>query len=799
MFSLFLREKWGGGDEETTNVITLEFTRVVLAIGVFAIGVELPKAYMIHHWKSLFFLLVPVMTWGWFVSAGLIYGLIPGLNFLSSLAVAACLTPTDPILAAAVVGGKWADKHVPAHIRHLLAAESGCNDGAAYPFLFIALYLMLDSPDVGIAVRDWFVRLWLYQVILGIVIGAALGFGFRHLMKFCQRHNLIDRQSYVAQYLSLAMLTIGVTVLVGSDDLLAAFSCGTAFAWDGFFNRQTEEAVFSSVIDLLFNIAAFIYVGAWMPFSDFQNAATTLSVWRLIVIAILIFLLRRLPVMIALYTWIPDIKTLREAIFSGHFGPIGIGAVFISTLANEVIHKDDRLHSEQINLLADTIQPIVAFMVLCSIVLHGLSIPSFSLGRRVHSVSRSVSRTWSRHAPPDWTNQAPLVERGADLPINRDSDMERGELGGSEDKVPKEPESRLSISETRTPSVTLGGRGDDGLSIQEKAELSYAQPDTLRDIGATETEWLEPHRRVIERRASPGEDVVVEVIPEEGRQSLSAQIKQSLGLLHRLKQTAQHLEDQTGETVKDKLEEIELNVKDVLESHHDGHISDTGLPGVHNDDDGTWASASEESGGENDTNSGPSKKRSQGRSTRLQRAGSSRRGRRRPSIRRAKVPPAIELQVHSPSSGSGSESPTSQMPPEDSDRGRSYPTHARFATDVAQPHQSNAVASGSRPSTSESTWTSSDRRHRHRRPGTEESSILRPGTADSSTMRPGTGDGSVRNPRISQMRLLHSSPPTREVSPSRSVRFLDGRGEDNLEVRNKVSFDLGKSPQSGRD
>jgi hypothetical protein len=81
---------------------------------------------MAKHWRSLFFLLVPVMTWvgrsllfeeiradciyfqGWFVSAGLICALIPGLNFLSSLVVAACLTPTDPILAAAVVGGKWA-------------------------------------------------------------------------------------------------------------------------------------------------------------------------------------------------------------------------------------------------------------------------------------------------------------------------------------------------------------------------------------------------------------------------------------------------------------------------------------------------------------------------------------------------------------------------------------------------------------------------------------------------------------------------------------------------------------------
>ncbi|KAG6830777.1 hypothetical protein H0H87_007121, partial [Tephrocybe sp. NHM501043] len=585
---------------------------------------------------------------------GLIYRLIPGLDFLSSLAVAACLTPTDPILAAAIVSGKWADKHVPAHIRHLLAAESGCNDGAAYPFLFIALYLMLDSPDVGTAVRDWFLRLWLYQIILGIVIGAALGFGFRHLIKFCQHYNLIDRHSYVAQYLSLAMLTTGVTVLVGSDDHLAAFSCGTAFAWDGFFHRQTEEAMFSSVIDLLYNIAAFIYVGAWMPFSDFQNAATTLSVWRLIVVAILIFLLRRLPVMIMLYRWIPDIKTLREAIFSGHFGPIGIGvyspgflsrkpnsilwmpgAVFISTLANEVIRKDDRLHSEQINLLADTIQPIVAFMVLCSIVLHGLSIPSFSLGRRVHSVSRSVSRPWSRHARPDWTNQVHLVERGVDLVINRNSDMERGEPDGSEDKVPKESESRLSISETKTPSVTFQGNGNDELSIQEKAELNHAQPDTLRDIGATETEWLEPHRIVIERHASPGEDVEVEVVLEEGRQSLSAQIKQTPDRLHRLKQTAEHIEDQTGETVKDTLEEIELKMKYILEAHHDGHISDTGSSGVHNDDGGARASAPEKSGDKNDTDT---------------------------------------------SSVSDSESPTSQIPPEVSDRGRSFPTHADFAT-----------------------------------------------------------------------------------------------------------------------
>lgn len=120
-----------------TNEVTLEVMRVTVALSVFAVGVELPKKYLLKHWRSITMLLGPVMIWGWMVTAGLIYALIPGLDFLNSMVVAACVTPTDPILAQAVVGGPWAEKHVPAHLRHMLMCESGCNDGAAFPFLYL--------------------------------------------------------------------------------------------------------------------------------------------------------------------------------------------------------------------------------------------------------------------------------------------------------------------------------------------------------------------------------------------------------------------------------------------------------------------------------------------------------------------------------------------------------------------------------------------------------------------------------------------------------------------------------------
>jgi hypothetical protein len=45
-------------------------------------------------------------------------------------------------------------------------------------------------------------------------------------MKFSHKRGYIDRESYVAQYLALALFTTGIVSTVGSDDLLAAFAAG---------------------------------------------------------------------------------------------------------------------------------------------------------------------------------------------------------------------------------------------------------------------------------------------------------------------------------------------------------------------------------------------------------------------------------------------------------------------------------------------------------------------------------------------------------------------------------------------
>lgn len=85
-----------------SRALTLEVMRIVLATGLFAIGVELPQSYIVRHFKSLLVMVVPTMAAGWLVCAAFVRLLFPKLDFTSALAISACLTPTDPVISAAI-------------------------------------------------------------------------------------------------------------------------------------------------------------------------------------------------------------------------------------------------------------------------------------------------------------------------------------------------------------------------------------------------------------------------------------------------------------------------------------------------------------------------------------------------------------------------------------------------------------------------------------------------------------------------------------------------------------------------
>lgn len=129
-----------------------EFTRLIAGLQVFAVGLELPKRYIPKHYPSLLWLLGPVMAFGWLTCALFVY-LIFRVDVPSALVISACLTPTDPVLAASILSNSKFSTRVPNRIKHLLSAESGCNDGVSFPFIYVGLAILTESTAGG-AVKE---------------------------------------------------------------------------------------------------------------------------------------------------------------------------------------------------------------------------------------------------------------------------------------------------------------------------------------------------------------------------------------------------------------------------------------------------------------------------------------------------------------------------------------------------------------------------------------------------------------------------------------------------------------------
>ncbi|KIW33700.1 sodium/hydrogen antiporter [Cladophialophora immunda] len=429
---------WGNTDQ-----VTLEFSRIVLVVQCFAVGVELPKAYMERHWKSVVFLLVPVMTFGWLVTSLFIWWMVVPLSWLESLVVAACVTATDPVLASSVVGkGKFA-KRVPKHLRDVLSAESGCNDGMAFPFIYLSLYLVRYHLRAGEVIFHWTCYTILYECIFGAFYGVMVGYIGRHAIKFAERKGLIDRESFLVFYFVLALFCAGSGSLLGMDDLLIGFAAGVGFSNDGWFTEKTEESHVSNVIDLLLNLAYFVYFGTIIPWDQYNARAFGLVPWRLVVISIMVILFRRIPAMLALKPLIPDVKTWREALFAGHFGPIGVGAIFAAILARAELETDGTIplaklpESNEEFLLIYLIWPLVTFMVISSILVHGSSIAVFTLGKRINTLTITLSYTQDNEKGPAWMQRLPRItsqsrsmsrRESSELDIDEKLEIPPGEL-----------------------------------------------------------------------------------------------------------------------------------------------------------------------------------------------------------------------------------------------------------------------------------------------------------------------------------------------------------------------------------
>ena len=295
------------------------------------------------------------------------------------------------MLVALVVRGRFADRHVPRAVQDLLVAESGAGAGLGWVFLFLALYLIRFVGDAAVAggggggggggwrvaMGFWFGETWGYTVLLGAVYGAVVGWAARTLLRWAEGHRLADRGSFLVPAVSLALFVAGTCGMLGTDEALACFVAGSVFAWDGWFGPDTRgDDSLQPTVDMLLSVPVFLWYGAVCPWPAFRSSSV-LPLRRLVPLGLLVLLLRRLPWVFAVYRLVPQLEGMRQALFAGFFGPMGVSSIFYLYVALEFLHTLDvdgqpRADIEQ---LPETIHVVVWFIVVCSTVSGGARDP----------------------------------------------------------------------------------------------------------------------------------------------------------------------------------------------------------------------------------------------------------------------------------------------------------------------------------------------------------------------------------------------------------------------------------------
>lgn len=314
-------DSWGFTQEHLLE----QTARLTMAIGLMGIALRLSPRYFIHSWRSLTVLLGLVMPLMW-VTSGLLIYLILGLPFWVSMMIGAAITPTDPIVSSSIVTGVVANRNLPARLRHLISAESGSNDGLAYPLVLLAIALVKShsgSPDLS----HWFLHDVVTAVGGAIIFGGLAGFTAGKLLMWAEQQKTIENTSFITYSLALSISVLGVAKLLGTDGVLAVFVAGVVFGGVIGGQERAREDNVQEAINRFFTLPIFIMLGLMLPWQEWMALG-----WRGVLLVVAILALRRLPFLLLFYRHMPALKNTQEAAFVGWFGPIGVAAIFYAGL-----------------------------------------------------------------------------------------------------------------------------------------------------------------------------------------------------------------------------------------------------------------------------------------------------------------------------------------------------------------------------------------------------------------------------------------------------------------------------------
>ena len=263
--------------------------------------------------------------------------ILVGIPWTEALLLGAVLSPTDPVLATAIIGRQ----EVPIRLRRLLNVESGLNDGLALPFVLILLQVVAKDSVQPQTIA--------FQILFGIALGVAIPLVAIWLER-------LDVFTATAQYeplngMAIGLLILGATSVTHSNSFLAAFVGGAVLSnvaprisnsFNDLGEHVTEMLKLAAI--LLFGVLISITFLGEVSFGGYAFAVLALLLIRPLALAVALF-----RGGLSRYEWIA----------AAWFGPKGFASVVFGLLIVTQGTHD-----------ASLLFHVAAIVVALSIVLH---------------------------------------------------------------------------------------------------------------------------------------------------------------------------------------------------------------------------------------------------------------------------------------------------------------------------------------------------------------------------------------------------------------------------------------------
>jgi sodium/hydrogen antiporter len=356
-FALFSAPGIGGEPDLLAHpYLTEHMTELIVIVALMGAGLKLNRPPGWQRWIITWRLLAITMPLS-IAGIALLGWWSLGLAPAAALLLGAVLAPTDPVLASDVQVGPPHDPEED-EVRFSLTSEAGLNDGLAFPFVNLAVAAALHGTVVGFWTLEWLAIDVAWKIAAGGVIGMLVGQALGLLIFRYVEHTRLPESGDSLVAIGITLLAYGLTELAHGYGFLAVFVAAlTLQRWERSHHCRTRLHEFAEQIERLLMMILLVLFGGAVAGGLLGPLTWPAAVTGLACLLVV----RPLAGLIALAG---TGRPLDERAAISFFGIRGVGSFYYLAYAYNTAEFDTE---------ARFLFAVVGFVVLVSIVLHGIS------------------------------------------------------------------------------------------------------------------------------------------------------------------------------------------------------------------------------------------------------------------------------------------------------------------------------------------------------------------------------------------------------------------------------------------